>query len=660
MKNAKASGILISGIVFLLSWSVNQAVAQSSNYTVVYEYPLMNSFYRNMPLLADNYYDSADIAHLDPPLYLQDSTISFPYRKRAGYPHEVMFADNVNIVRFLGGWSAIKNNTTIADISQWDLAYRDANGKIQYRWNLIPARLDPILAMGYNSPNIVLDNTPWCFPLVPHEPAGGAGYGQCNPPGNMNEWSQFIADLCRELVTLYGYNTVNTWGFRVGTEDNDTTRFNGTADQYRAFYKATALAVQSVLPGAKVFPYNRAGSGTANLETLLSEARQQGFPYTTSPISTYSIGTIDSSTGLPATDPVNPDKVASGSTTSMWYDFDTITAATTLSREAQEYGWFLINELGDRDNAPGARGAAGNFYYMMTLRKYRLDKLFHWSPVDPQTDSQKNILTSQGFIYSVLDYCNDASRVVELNYTLTKTKQTSQLYKCVGFIRNSGKSYLLISGYNMNRYQKKINTISVYIPKSVFYQSNLKVTYTTLNDSTDSYRMLRTDLATKGLLYTQYANDSDFVPQYNTMSSRGKYWLQTNNDEYTQRIKQNLTLKPFNGQVQLTSDGTILTFPIHTPELFVIALEKSVNTDINTVENRQNIVSVFPTPAKDFLTINTYKPEEVEIVDLSGKLVKQASLINSNTLSMSDLQSGVYIACVKHNGRQDQIKIIKM
>lgn len=627
------------------------------NYSILSTYPTMDRFYRNTPLLADNFYNNSASILLEVPAFLIDSSISFRYQKRQGYQYEQLFADNVNIVRFLGGWSALKNNTTIADISQWDLAYRDLNGTIIYRWNLIPARIDPVLQMGYNSPNIVLDNIPWCFPLTPYEPISG-GYGQCNPPRDMGEWGKFITDLCTELVQLYGYDRVNTWGFRIGTEAGSLLRFNGTAQQYNDFYKTTALAINSILPLAKVFPYNRAGQGTDNLKTLLSDARVHNYSFTASPLSTYSIAKIDPVTGLLNTSVINPDLQAT-TTTQMWYDMNTICPFSTLSHEIHEYGWFLTNELGDADNAPGARGAAGNFHYIMNLRQRGLDKLFHWSVTDPSGEWQKVILTGQGFIYSIWDYCIGA-RTVELNKILKYIPQSTQLYKSVGYLNSTGKSYIMVSGYNMDRTQQNQNEISVYIPKTKFYDPNVKLSFTTLNDSTDQYRMLRDDLASKGVLYPQYAANSNYVPQYNTMSNKGKWWLQADNDKFIARIKENLTLKPFKGKVEITNNGTILTFPIHTPELFVIALEKGNTTDISHITNRKNILSVYPNPANDKIFIETFAPEFAELYSLDGTKVKQ---IYFNTISaemdLRDLSKGIYILKIKHNNILSFKRIVK-
>jgi hypothetical protein len=646
-------------LFLIISFQTSFLVMGQGLFSILGEYPVMDRFYRNTPLLADNYYHKAENILLEVPPFLLDESITFRYKKREAYKYEQLFADNVNIVRFLGGWSAVKNNTTVAEISKWDLAYRDENGKIQYRWNLIPARIDPILQMGYTSPNIVLDNTPWCFPEIPWEPTEGEGFGQASPPHDMNEWEKFIADLCNELVHRYGFDMVNSWGFRLGTEAGGLNRFNGTDEQYRTFYKSTAKAVTGVLPGARIFPYNRAGLGHENLKTLLSECKKEGIKYSASTISSYSIARFDETTGVLKTNNMNPDLTANGSASKMWYDMDAITDPSTLTREIHEYGWFLQNEFGDGDNAPGARGAAGNFHYIMNLRQKRLDKLFHWSVIGPNGEWQKVILNSQGFIFSVWDYCIGA-RTVELNKTLKNTPQSTQMYKSVGYFHNNGKSYIMVSGYNMDRKQKDRNRISVYIPKSEFYDPNVVVSYTTLNDSTDHYRMLRDDLAAKSVLYDRYANDADYVPQFNTMSAQGKWWLQKDNEKYTTRIKENLTLKPFNGTVQVTNEGTIISFEIRTPELFVLALKKGSLFDTKNIEEQRTAISLYPNPVKDKFIINSANLEYAEIFSADGICVMQKNLKNTvNEVNIESLSAGVYFLRLQHNGVISTERLIK-
>jgi hypothetical protein len=64
------------------------------------------------------------------------------------------------MVKILGGF----NNAKDPAIHERDLAWRDEQGRIQYRMDLLEPRLRPYLDSGIRSFTIVLDNVPWCFP----------------------------------------------------------------------------------------------------------------------------------------------------------------------------------------------------------------------------------------------------------------------------------------------------------------------------------------------------------------------------------------------------------------------------------------------------------------------------------------------------------------
>lgn len=81
------------------------------------------------------------------PAFMTDKRISFPYKKRAS-DREILFCDNVTVVRFLGGWSASRKNQNPDEVARIDLAFRDEKGAIRYRWDLLPARVDPLLKRG--------------------------------------------------------------------------------------------------------------------------------------------------------------------------------------------------------------------------------------------------------------------------------------------------------------------------------------------------------------------------------------------------------------------------------------------------------------------------------------------------------------------------------
>ena len=181
---------------------------------------------------------------------------SFPYRARP-YPEEVLFTGTLSFVRFLGGWKPAWNAGE-AHGKDGDLAWRNSNGKIEYRWDLVAPRIDPYLKAGYKDLIISLDNVPWDLGETPTDGA----YGQVSPPKDLREWDAFIEGLCRHLVKLYGPELPNRWAFRMGTEPNGAAghTFSGGQEKYVAMYDVTAKAVKRVLPGARFGPGEFSGS----------------------------------------------------------------------------------------------------------------------------------------------------------------------------------------------------------------------------------------------------------------------------------------------------------------------------------------------------------------------------------------------------------------
>lgn len=81
-----------------------------------------------------------------------------------------------------------------------------------------------------------------------------------------------------------------------------------------------------------------------------------------------------------------------------------------------------------------------------------------------------------------------------------------------------------------------------------------------------------------------------------------------------------------------------------------------------TLSNESFVVQnnkVFPNPVKDFLTIDVQEPiEKVSILDVSGKIIAQPNTI-SNTVDVSNLQSGIYLVNYTANHKNYVSKIVK-
>lgn len=519
---------------------------------------VMTRFYRNQPSLPG--WSTKCMA--EPPAFLTSNKISFPYEKRP-FDKEILFADNVTLVRFLGGWS--KKSDPDADRN--DLAYRDTDGTIKYRWELIPERMGMLMEMGYTQPTLVLDNTPWCFPAEPFEPTG-KGYGQCAPPADLAEWGKFIEDLCHELVRLYGFDVVNKWRFRLGTEAAQQNRFAGTEEEYENFYFASAAAVQKVLPEAEFGPYNRASGGDPfALAKLAAKCKEKNLPFDFLPFSSYNIAKRDDGTVVQ----MEPSVTAAARIRPLW---EQVTAAlgVPVSREIHEYGWFLTDENGDPNSEVGARGAAGNFIYQMELRYYGLDRMYHWILRDDTYENQEPLLNSQAWLYAIYDHLV-GKQTYELKTSTTSVPDKSQRIKSVGFF-GSGKSYIITACYNKDRNQKKSNEITVLIPEELIPEKNLSFRMVSLNDHTDPYVALREDFRKEGVLGDRFIEHTNTVGSIRQMAgNEGKRYVKQNYPKYEKMMKENLTLKSYRGKVVRTDGFFALTFPLECPETMVIAIE---------------------------------------------------------------------------------------
>lgn len=567
--------------VFLWGFIAPAAFTQTNHeYPIVSDFGPMVPFYRYQPALAEWFHVTPETIQMPVPAFMTDARVSFPYKKRA-FAREILFCDNVTVVRFLGGWSASRKGLDASEAAKVDLAYRDEKGAIRYRWELLPARLEPLIKMGYTKPTIVLDNVPWCFPRLALEPDAGKtgiaqqpkGYGQNQPPADLEEWAAFIEELCRQLVKLHGFEMVNQWSFRLGTEMNQKARWSGTAEEYATFYIKTARAVRHILPGASFGPYNRAGVEFASLAALAAQAKDEQVPFDWVATSFYSVGKMKGNE--PNYDVLDPDAAIARHIIPTWNAVSKVAArGEALPREIHEYGWFLVNEHGVNDFAPGARGAAGNFYTMFALRKAGLNKLYHWNLKDPVWENDTPLLSSQAWLFSILDH-TAGSRVVELRHELKSPPSQTIKHKAVGFFGDHGRSHLMVAAYNMNRDELTPNTISVFVPASLLPGRNFEIRATWMDNSTDPYLAVRNELEKAGLLVPSLRDQPHVVQAVNLMSANGAGYrhVAENYRIYESMMRENLTLKAYPGQVSYSEQGTVFTFPISSPTVMVLAIE---------------------------------------------------------------------------------------
>jgi len=202
--------------------------------------------------------------------------------------HTEPLTDTVSTPRLLGGWSQSKRCTELLPIpgckptparprccknsatgmhqkccapADWsDIAYRAADGRLVYRWELLWTRLDPLVNNSIH-PVVVLDNVDYAF--VKNASIGK--YGQSLAPHNLTEYGGFVSELVTRAVQRYSQEVVESFWWRVATEPN--TGRGGTGQDVAApqaqkiavyvdYYVEVHSAIRKVLPTAVVGPGN--------------------------------------------------------------------------------------------------------------------------------------------------------------------------------------------------------------------------------------------------------------------------------------------------------------------------------------------------------------------------------------------------------------------
>lgn len=80
---------------------------------------------------------------------------------------------------------------------------------------------------------------------------------------------------------------------------------------------------------------------------------------------------------------------------------------------------------------------------------------------------------------------------------------------------------------------------------------------------------------------------------------------------------------------------------------------------INDVENNASF-GVYPNPANDFVTISDANGAEVKVIDMLGRtLISKVVKSTNETISINDLQTGMYMIQIVKNGQTSSQKLIK-
>jgi hypothetical protein len=510
----------------------------------------------------------------------------FNYIKR-NYPKEATFADHLSLVRILGGIGkeGATEPTELTLLSE--IVVRGKTGELEYRWDVLDAKLKPYIESGYASNlTIVLDNTPWCLPEK--GTAEGGAMGQSTPAGNVDEWFNFIKAFTARVVKNVGEDNAKHLRFRYGTEMNGMERFSGTEEEYIERYDAAAAAVQAVIPSAEFGAFNFSGAGLSQLKggkynvniDVIGEhsakrrnhysERSQKTPFDWVAFSRYFSPGIDI------------EERAEGCRDIWEYMDEVCSSMPEISREIHEFG---VAPWGDEVGAKmrtaeaGAYGAAMTALMNIWLWDAGIDRLWHWSMLEQVRVAggrKESLFLGHAWFYSVMEYMRGGE-----SYLLHPTSKSKNGTKYIGLMsvkRKEKVAYIMLVSSNPDTEEDSTESVQFEIPTQFlnFYQK--KMSYTVFNKATASYDQMRRDLLEVGLLQERFVDRPDRCGNVREMAinSAGRRLIGDQIETYQTMWQQSLTLKPIKESGisgTMESDGIEITLPMTTPSIFVLKVE---------------------------------------------------------------------------------------
>jgi hypothetical protein len=333
----------------------------------------------------------------------------FPYTKRAS-AEEVFFVDHMSVTRFLGGFpQQWKHNGN--QLPTNDLAYRDEDGTVRYRTELIGPRLQRYLANGYTEFTIGIENVPWA---LSRDRSKSGPWGSTEPPADWKEWSAFVEAVCRAMKDAFPPEVVRKLRFKIGNEYNTPEAFTGDYEDFTRYYWDSLAAIRKVFPDAPVMPGEFAGTVAgsngvdyAKLFKELSRGRNPSGQVVPHPVSSL----VRSTHSFPRKRDIGPRERVQSAVGS----FRQILAGTPaafrdgLSFEYSQYG-VLGSPLGDGIDINGVRSASWQFQTMFRARAAGfLDRCWAWGKAEKVAigADSTHFLNSTGWLYSVLDHVRE-------------------------------------------------------------------------------------------------------------------------------------------------------------------------------------------------------------------------------------------------------------
>jgi hypothetical protein len=238
-------------------------VAPANTAEPVTELGTLTPFYRGTQLQGH----LVGMGLIEIPSYLTED-VDLKYQQKAGVKEEIPFVDTFSIARFLGGY----REDWLKKFNLWDerlgkrsLDYvtRGSSGALEFHPDLIKRRLAPYLDAGYRPQDIEigLENVPWDLARSADSSRGMGIWGQKEPPADLNDWQVTLSHFANDLSSILG-SAASLVRFKTGGEYDEKASFDGSAQDFFAYYAATDAGLHRVLPDAALSPGEFTGGGT--------------------------------------------------------------------------------------------------------------------------------------------------------------------------------------------------------------------------------------------------------------------------------------------------------------------------------------------------------------------------------------------------------------
>lgn len=552
---------------------------------------VQDGFYRNRPVIGQ--FHSAGQGLMVIPPYMDQH--DFPYQHRP-YEKEVPFADKLNMVRFLGGWPSNQLNSEVPvdKIGDADIFFLDSNGELQFRSELVRKRLDPYVSMGYHDLTIVLDNIPWSLPQTPQEP-NGENYGQVTPPANPDHWQQGVYMVANEINRQYP-ELREGLGFRVGTEAQGITRFNGTQQQYHQHYEDAYYGVKKALGETTFSPFNISifHDVVENKDKLhnvsaielahfttngpFTRDKVDRLPWDVLSSSFYFIGSRleDGTLGN-----MNPRVKSNEWLKSYQAVHKALGEPADLSWEIHEFGTILdANKLPEYWS--GARVGAQLMLAMMYLYEGGVDQFYMWDTFEDVQPGkgEKYLLNSLGWLLTVLDHSRGGD-LFSLDTWLPESQREYGVDHHAWAVTKDNKIYVYAVAFDEERTHRDRVTFNISLPHSLFaIPDKAVVQEARLTRTTSVYDQIRDDLDKEGLLQNRYIGHPDTIGWLQHIATMpGRNYVAERFDHYAAQVVDSLTLQPFKGRLSRDKKIDRLVFDVTSPAVCVFVIDTEGDTN---------------------------------------------------------------------------------